>query len=88
MHKNFTHSDPEGSFSWISPITGTREYIVPPTSHEEAISLFRDHPRFGELEAAYWEGTRQPNEGVGIDRNRVRSGLQRVEDTVAAWDTR
>ena len=87
MHKNFTQSDPEGTFSWISPMTGTREYIIPPKSHEAAVSLFMDHPRCAEIEAAYWEGTRQPNEEVGLDRDRVRSGLQRVEDTMAMWDT-
>jgi hypothetical protein len=84
--KDFTFSDPEGKFSWINPMTRQREYIVPPPSHEEAIALFRDHPRFGELEEAYWEGTRQESAyGVGAGRDRIRSGLQRVEDTAESW---
>ena len=86
--KDFTFSDPEGKFSWINPVTRQREYIIPPPSHEEAIALFRDHPRSGELEEAYWEGTEQSAYGVGAGRDRIRSGLQRVEDTAESWHRR
>jgi hypothetical protein len=85
--KDFTFSDPEGKFSWINPVTRQREYIVPPPSHKEAIALFQDHPRFRELEEAYWEGTKQSADGVGVGWGRIRSGLQRVEDTAESWHT-
>lgn len=49
MHKNFTHSDPEGSFTWIHLVSVQREYFVPPNDHDEAIALFKEHPAFEKL---------------------------------------
>ena len=79
MHKNFTYSDPRGSFTWIHPVSLQREYLVPPDDHEEAIELFRAHPDFEKLLRAYREAS-EPREGATNVRDAVRSGLKRVED--------
>lgn len=79
MHKNFTHSDPEGSFTWIHPVSVQREYFVPPDDHDEAIKLFREHPDFEKLRQAYREAY-EPQGGTTDIRDAVRSGLKRVED--------
>ncbi|QIN77357.1 hypothetical protein GBA65_01210 [Rubrobacter marinus] len=83
MHKNFTYSDPEGSFTWINPVTVQREYLVPPSDHEEAIGLFREHPDFEKLRAAYKEAS-EPEGGATNVQDAVRSGLKRVEDLAEA----
>ena len=80
MHNDFTYSDPEGSFTWINPISMQREYLVPPNDHEEAIRLFREHPEFEKLLKAY-RGASEPERGTTSVRDAVRSGLKRVEDT-------
>ncbi len=81
MHKNFTYSNPEGSFTWINPISVQREYLVPPSNHEEAIGLFREHPDFEKLLEAY----REASEGGATNvQDAVRSGLKRVEDVAEA----
>ena len=80
MDKNFTYSDPEGSFTWINPISVQREYFVPPADHEEAIRLFQGHPDFQHLLKAYREAM-EPEGGATNVQDAVRSGLKRVEDT-------
>ena len=80
MDKNFTHSDPEGSFTWIHPVSVQREYIVPPDDHEAAIRLFEGHPEFERLRKVYWEAS-EPEGGATNVQDAVRSGLKRVEDT-------
>ena len=83
MHKDFTYSDPEGSFTWINPVTVQREYIVPPADHAEAIELFREHPDFENLLKAYREAS-EPEAGATNVQDAVRSGLKRVEDVADA----
>jgi hypothetical protein len=83
MHKDFTYSDPEGSFTWINPISVQREYLVPPADHEQAIELFREHPDFEKLLAAYREAS-EPEAGATNVQDAVRSGLKRVEDLAEA----
>lgn len=83
MHKNFTYSDPEGSFTWINPISVQREYLVPPDDHDEAIGLFKEHPDFEKLLRAYREASEPKGGAMGV-RDAVRSGLKRVEDTAEA----
>ena len=79
MHKNFTYSDPRGSFTWIHPVSLQREYLVPPEDHEEAIELFRAHPEFEKLLRAYREASESRGGATNV-RDAVRSGLKRVED--------
>ena len=83
MHKDFTYSDPEGSFTWINPVSVQREYLVPPSDHEEAIGLFKEHPDFEKLLRAYREAS-EPESGATNVQDAVRSGLKRVEDTAEA----
>lgn len=83
MDKNFTYSDPEGSFTWIHPVSVQREYLVPPADHEEAIGLFREHPDFERLLAVYRKAS-EPEGGATNVQDAVRSGLKRVEDAAEA----
>ena len=84
MDKDFTYSDPEGSFTWINPISVQREYLVPPDDHEEAIRLFEEHPDFDRLLRAYREAS-EPEGGATNVQAAVRSGLKRGEDTAEAF---
>lgn len=79
MHKDFTYLDPEGSFTWINPISAQREYLVPPADREEAIRLFEGHPDFEKLRRAYREAG-EPEAGATNVQDAVRSGLKRVQD--------
>lgn len=83
MHKDFTYSDPEGSFTWINPVSVQREYLVPPADHEEAIRLFEASPDFEKLLRVYREAS-EPEGGATNVQDAVRSGLKRVEDTAEA----
>lgn len=83
MRKDFTYSNPEGSFTWINPVTVQREYIVPPADHEEAIGLFKEHPDFEKLVEAYRDAS-EPEAGATNTQDAVRSGLKRVEDVAEA----
>lgn len=83
MDKNFTYSDPEGSFTWINPVSVQREYFVPPSEHEEAIKLFEEHPDFQRLLRVYREASK-PAGGATNVRDEIRSGLKRVEDAAEA----
>ncbi len=72
MNKNVTYSDPEGSFTWINPISVQRKYPIPPADHEEAIRLFEGYPDFEKLhEVSELEG------GTANVQDAVRSGLKR-----------